>query len=348
MSKLSGIRDLDREILGKLEDMDLLKACQIDKYTWNTVCDEAFLRRRLLEKYPKINKEKEENGENESWKQFFIQATHYITYMKKKFGYEYSFGNFVTQYFLLKKYNNKKKINNLLYRSLKKGELALVIWSLNNGAFIHNEDDSYFYIAIKNGHFEVVKYIFENHSYIKINDFLYVASTNGHLEIVKYLVENGADIHKNDDDAFIWTCDSGHLEVVKYLLEREADIHADDDLAIILASRNGHLEVVKYLVERGSDIRAQNHKALVFASENGHLEVVKYLLERRTDIVIDIDEYKEALMFAIIGAIGNEKFEIVKFLIENGADIHADNDLALYTAEEYGNLDMINYLKSKM
>ena len=54
MSKLSGIRDVDREILSKVDDKELLKACSIDKYTWKNVCDDAFLRRRLLSKYPEI------------------------------------------------------------------------------------------------------------------------------------------------------------------------------------------------------------------------------------------------------------------------------------------------------
>ena len=42
MSKLSGIKDVDRDILGKLDDRELLKVCSIDKYTWETVCDDAF------------------------------------------------------------------------------------------------------------------------------------------------------------------------------------------------------------------------------------------------------------------------------------------------------------------
>jgi hypothetical protein len=57
MSKISGIRDLDREIFSKVEDNELLKTCLIDKYTWNIVCDDLFLRRRLS-KYPEIEQYK--------------------------------------------------------------------------------------------------------------------------------------------------------------------------------------------------------------------------------------------------------------------------------------------------
>jgi hypothetical protein len=213
MSKLSvsGIKDVDREILGKLDDRELLKVCTINKYTWNTVCDDAFLRRRLLAKYPEIEQYK---FESETWKMFFLRAIYYISKMKEKFDYIYTFGNFAIQYELLEKYKKNKII--LLYTSSEKGELALVIWSLKNGANISDMD-------------------------------LLTASRNGHLDIVKYLVEHGANIHANDDYALIIASNKGHLNIVKFLVEHGANIHASNDLALFNAGMNGHLEVVNYL-----------------------------------------------------------------------------------------------------
>jgi len=80
MSKLSGILDTDREILGKLDDKSLLNVCLIDKYTWNKVCDDTFLRKRLLNKYPRIESYKTE----ESWKSFFLRFIRYISLMEEK------------------------------------------------------------------------------------------------------------------------------------------------------------------------------------------------------------------------------------------------------------------------
>jgi hypothetical protein len=107
MSNISGIRDVDREILSKLDDRELLKACSIDKYTWNTICDDAFLKRRLLAKYPQIEKEK---TKSETWKHFFLRAVHYIAKMKEEFGYDYTFGDFEGQYNLLKENKNKNDL----------------------------------------------------------------------------------------------------------------------------------------------------------------------------------------------------------------------------------------------
>ena len=61
---LSGLKDVDREVLKHVDDKELLRVCTIDRNTWNEVCDDNFLRRRLS-KYPDIEKYK---LENESWK----------------------------------------------------------------------------------------------------------------------------------------------------------------------------------------------------------------------------------------------------------------------------------------
>jgi hypothetical protein len=228
MSKLSGLKDVDREIFSKVDDKELLIACSIDKYTWNTVCDDNFLKRRILQKYPQIEQYK---GKDETWKHFFLRAIYYIAKMKEDFEYEYTFGDFEKQYNLLKIYNKEQENkDNLLRESSNKGELALVIWGLKNGANIHANND----IALR------------------------WTSGNGHLEVVKYLVKQGADIHSNYNYALKSASLNGHLEVVKYLVKKGADIHAINDLDLRWASSNEHMEVVKYLVENGADIHAIN------------------------------------------------------------------------------------------
>jgi ankyrin repeat protein len=273
MSKLSGIRDLDREILCKIDDIDLLNTCSIDRYTWFTVCDDSFLKRRLLKKYPEIARYKKKT---ESWKQFFSRAIHYISKMKEKYNYDYSFGNFAVQCDLL----NSHVINDtLLYRSSERGELALVIWSLKLGADIHYNYESALGLAIESGHLDIVKYLVENGANFKsLNSYqLGNAVEKGHLEIVKYLVEIGSDIHAYHDLALRLASSHGHLEIVKYLVEVGADIHALNDIALGAASRYGYLEIVKYLVEIGANIRAQDDYALKCAIERQYYKIVEYL-----------------------------------------------------------------------
>ena len=60
---LSGLKDIDREILKYVDDGELLKICSVDKKMWNEVCDDNFLKRRLSQ-YPGIEKYKGQK----SWK----------------------------------------------------------------------------------------------------------------------------------------------------------------------------------------------------------------------------------------------------------------------------------------
>ena len=208
---LSGIKDVDREILKHVDDKDLLKICAINRKTWNEVCDGNFLKRRLS-KYSGIEKYKKEN---ETYKQFFLRFAYYTAKMRENFQFEYTEGDFKLQFALLKKY----KGNTLLIYAAEKGELSLVKYAKEKGANLSANGDLAFRLA----------------------------SYNGHLNVVKYLVEHAADIHDNRNEALRNASFYGHFDVVKYLVEHGADTHALNDQALKSAETNRHIEVANYL-----------------------------------------------------------------------------------------------------
>ena len=179
---LTGLKDVDREILKHLDDDELLKICSVNRKTWNEVCDDNFLRRRLLSKYPEIEKYKKEN---ETWKQFFLSAIYYISKMKDEKKFNYTEGDFKKQYNLLKKYKDSPDL--LLIYSSKEGELSLVKHALQHGADFN---------------------ALENYP-------VRIAAANGKLNVVKYLLERGADIH--NQEALRFAKDRVHTEIVKLL-----------------------------------------------------------------------------------------------------------------------------------
>lgn len=240
----SGLKDIDREILKWVDDKHLLQVCTINRKTWNEVCDDGFLKRRLASRYPGIEKYKKAN---ETWKRFFLRYVYYTDLMRRIYKFEYTDGNFKTQYYLFKM---KMDNNSLLLNAAETGELSLVKHALYNGADLHYDDDG----------------------------ALSFASRSGRLNVVKWLVENGANIHADNDLPLGWASQSGHLDVVKYLVENGADIHADFEYALTEAAEEGHLNVVKYLVENGAYVRAAQN-ALPRARLNGHTDVVQYLLQ---------------------------------------------------------------------
>ncbi len=73
----TGIKDLDREILAKLPDEDVIKACSINKYAREKVCDEQFFERRMKEKYPELK------YLNKTYKQSYLETIYYISKLKE-------------------------------------------------------------------------------------------------------------------------------------------------------------------------------------------------------------------------------------------------------------------------
>ena len=208
---VSGLKDIDREVLKHVDDRELLKICTVDRKTWNEVCDDDFLRRRLISKYPGIEEYKRED---ESWKRFFLNVIYYISKMKDDHQFEYTKGDLYQQYHLLDKNEGEK--DDLLVNAAAKGELDLVKYALASGANVHAYNNA----AIGN-------------------------ATD--LNVVKYLVEHGADIHMRDEFPLHMATASNNFELVKYLVEQGADIHVMEDYAFRVAKRKGYTEILDYL-----------------------------------------------------------------------------------------------------
>lgn len=65
---------------------------------------------------------------------------------------------------------------------------------------------------------------------------------------LKYSGKNGLNY------ALEWAAFHGRLDVVKKAIAHGADIHANNDVAFLMASENNHIDVVKYLVSVDKNI----------------------------------------------------------------------------------------------
>ena len=154
MKSSFGNEKIDRDVLKHISDTELLKVCSINKNLWNNVCDDNFLRERLVHKYADIEKYKKEN---ESWRNFFLRATYYVALLHERFNFQYSKGNFVEQYRYLKMHSK-----NLLLQAARDGKLEFVIHSLKNRVRLpafYSDIRTAMKEARVNGHSDVVKYL---------------------------------------------------------------------------------------------------------------------------------------------------------------------------------------------
>ena len=288
LNLLTGIKDLDREILNKMSDRDFLQMCILNRTYYENVCSDDYFRIRTENGYPETIPYKDYVNKNEgkrkrSWKNHYLNIVKYIDLLERKYEYIYKKLDKSPELLYLSRqlvpsYEEYTKNEGLLY-SARDGHLSVVKYLIEMGANIHDGNDYAIRMASENGHLSVVEYLVEHGANVNEldSDALNMASSNGYLSVVEYLVENGADIHAENNYALRWAAGNGHLSVVEYLVKHGADIHALGDVALRVAVYHCHLEIVKYLVEHGANIDIVDDYAIKRAIKNGYLEMGKYL-----------------------------------------------------------------------
>jgi len=129
---------------------------------------------------------------------------------------------------------------------------------------------------------------------------LYLALKNNHKEIAKYLIEQGANVNIMTYDketplstAIIFS----NFEMVKYLIQKKADVNAllfDNETALIYAIYIDSIDIVKLLLTNGANVNikfldrahseipiedAVEKTLLQYAKEKGNQEIINLLIE---------------------------------------------------------------------
>ncbi len=184
---LTGNKDVDRIVLEKSSDTDILQFCKTNKHSHEIICNENFFHKLILDRYPETIKYKD-YIKIRDWKNHYLTVVHYIGKLNEDYKIEYK-GEGSPEIEYLARFLTKSKFysyNPALTFASAKGELAIVKYLIDHGAGIN----SYKTIAIKNAvinnHLAVVKYLTE-HGAIVTNNLIELAENNGHYEIANYL-----------------------------------------------------------------------------------------------------------------------------------------------------------------
>ena len=199
MSFPTGQKDVDREILSKLPDEDVIKSCSSNSYLREKVCDEGFFKRRLDKNYPELRITVGEKFRFGSYKQAYLETVYYISKMKE-IGYDYVRNGEVpkSQYYKAKRvYDTISKLKIHKYESwrgvvplleiIRMDDLNLIKYALK----LYNFDEATRRNALSNANtrnLNIVKYFADlgGLSSNMIRIYLEHARKTGDAEMIKY------------------------------------------------------------------------------------------------------------------------------------------------------------------
>ena len=300
---LTGNKDTDLIVLSKLTDKDLLNACLTNK-TINKACyNESFWRQRFIDKFDKkyvirvgYDYPSKYKKDSETWRDFYLKFVHY---------------------------SNKYRMANYLLRiACFKGDLSLVVYTLNNNKSqnleIDTEDNLPLITAVEGGFDDIIKYLI-NHGAPLDSRILPWLSGYGSFDIIKFVIEKGADVTASNNKSIRIAANVGRFDIVYYLIDNGAYMHANNDEILLHAARLGNVKMIKYLLNNGANINRTEQKfhPLSDAIQNGEINAAKYLIEAGADVNI-----KNGLPLRM--AIKIDNLDIMKDLIEHGADINIE------------------------
>ena len=250
---LSGVEDVDREILANSTDDVFINFYQCNKYL-NSLCKEDLL-----------------------W--------------KLKFLYKYNIKDFkipsdLSFEKLYKVLKNKTNKDGLIWAANYGYSEVIKLLSDSDDNF-----DSWYRAIIRpaaiNGHLEVIRFFLDYGTIPENFEALHPASINGHIEIVRLLLERGLVIEDHDKtNALFFAARSGHANIVKLLIEAGANIHAKSDMVLLLAAKHGHQAVVRLLLDYGANMYMwDDGGAIIAAAREGHIEVIRVFLEFGADVL---------------------------------------------------------------
>ena len=186
--EFSGLKDVDREILSKLEeDKDLLNACSVNKYAWK-LCDDNFFRNRLIRKYPDAVK----YNKNGKWKEYYLKTIFYISRLFEEYNFVYKTGDPKIYYDILFK---TQYTHVQLEEAAENNYLDLVNFLLS----IQPVFMRYIYIqhviggAALNNRIDVIDHFLKEANVNALNHGLLSAIRGNHYNLVTLFVERGAN-----------------------------------------------------------------------------------------------------------------------------------------------------------
>ena len=189
-------------------------------------------------------------------------------------------------------------LDDTLLTAAKTGYRTVVEFIVRNGASDEARKLA-FYIAIKEGHSDIVKFLIDNGvlALTDIEDAARLAIANRRLDILELLA--GSIRSKNSTLLRLSVRNNAGLDIIKFLIDNGADIHVNEEELLKTSVKKGDFDLFMLLVKSGADISVLSNEFV----EN--INMLKFLIDKGA---VSVD--KELLM-----AIDNANYTLVEYLL---------------------------------
>ncbi len=167
---------------------------------------------------------------------------------------------------------------------------------------------------------------------------------DGDFTNISFFLENSGEA--GIDYALELASFHGNFPLVKKILNKGANVNVSNCAALQMACQNGHFDIVVYLIESGTINNLPSSNVFMAAVENDHISIVKFLLSDKNIFGIILCDVNADFGLALRTAIEKENFDMVKLLVESGADINILDGLPLLLASKLVNKEIYNYLNN--
>ena len=160
-----------------------------------------------------------------------------------------------------------------------------------------------------------------------------IKNVYGISDSLKLLLDYGANVHYNDDEAFLYAIKyNSYKDVFKLLLSYGADVHVNDEYALLSACNKSDYNSVQLFLQYGADVHYNDEQALCSACSNSNVPIIDLLV--RYGAVVNSVKVIEQIIDTV-------NINILEFLLKRGLDLHFNTDYALRYACIKCNLFMI-------
>lgn len=225
-----------------------------------------------------------------------------------------------------------KYVNHLFFLSCCNGNLFLAEYFVSEGAVIKDKIKRALRTASKNGHLNIIKYLFPHIDIASNNiarSMFLIATKKGNLDILEYIYPfvQRPQLLKGIEDAAL----HGHLKVIKFLVEHGHMICAQ---AITNACRGDHLETVKYMVGQFNWYACKTIPASLLRNKCCNIEML--------ELIVD---YNPPSVKSVYNACMYGQLEILRYLDFRGLDVYSESNMEV--ALLHNQYNIINFFVNR-